>query len=530
MSAGIAFSTGAYSSTGTAPIASAASVSRTTTTTTPTQVHLPFSWSSPPFVAAGPGNRRAPPQSPSVPSPALLTAVSCPSRHLCVVTASNGEIWTSEKPLGPSAAWKKASIPGSPRVDSVYGRAFVGVSCSSNSFCAVVDSYGAILVSKDPTGGRSAWVRAFSDPDTISLNAIACIATALCVASNSEGDVVSSLDPGASDSHWTVSHITSRRHPEPLLAVACPSLSYCIAVSSEGHAYFTDKPGESRASWSQVQIDTDSAVFGDNAYGNELTSLSCPSTSLCVASDADGNVLSTTRPTQKQPWNSITPFGEKVPSSTAAISCASVSLCAYVDQSEAFVSHDPTGDQSAWQGLAHPVPGGYSFSAVGCAAPDFCMLAYPNGDIMAGSAATTDRSVLPAKAAADGDHSKPAVVSVTLGNTVPRVVIPATDQSVDRYQPELLTLTVVLGQEFVVMMSRPEVFPHPPEVSDPDVLGVPHGSLADCPKATTCYSFIPRSQGSARVTFVSHPCQPQSPQTPCNKFPLVSWFQVSVES
>lgn len=362
------------------PGASAASVSSTTQTTIPTPAHPPFSWSSPRFVAAGPGNHLAPPKSPLDPSPAAIQASSCPTTNLCVLPDLNGDIWTSKEPFGSSPTWHRATIPPSRRIDGIYGRSFDGVSCSSDSFCAAFDESGEIFVSKDPTGGASAWVSAFSDPNTLPLGGIACVSTRLCVATDdADGDVVSSRDPGAPHSHWTFSHITGRSE-EGLGAIACPSLSFCMALSKQGNAYFTDKPGASRTSWSHVEIDSDSRVGADSGdYGSNLTSLSCPSVSLCLATDEDGNILSTTQPTQTQPWKSTTPSPER---NRAVLSCGSVSLCVYVDSWGAFVSYDPTGGAGAWQGSDLPqLFGGFGFGAVSCVAPAFCMLTSPNGDI-----------------------------------------------------------------------------------------------------------------------------------------------------
>ena len=168
-------------------------------------------------------------------------------------------------------------------------------------------------------------------------------------------------------------------------AVSCPSRSFCLTISSDGNAYYSHDPGEPGESWTYVHIDTDNAVFGDNDYGNRLTSVSCPSISVCVTADADGNVLSTTDPGQNRPWTSVEPFG-KHEVGLPAVACVSVSLCALADESEVFISHDPTGSGLHWLRIAIAIPAGLDYtSALTCAVSSFCMLLYANGDVVYGS-------------------------------------------------------------------------------------------------------------------------------------------------
>src|SRR5664279_5486530 len=70
-----------------------------------------------------------------------LTAVSCPSRSLCVAVDATGAIITSSRPsTGP---WKRIIVPGA--------AAFNGVACPSESLCIAVDQAGDVVSSSDPS-------------------------------------------------------------------------------------------------------------------------------------------------------------------------------------------------------------------------------------------------------------------------------------------------------------------------------------------------------------------------------------------
>jgi hypothetical protein len=155
-----------------------------------------------------------------------------------------------------------------------------------------------------------------------------------------------------------------------------------VAVGSAGNAYFSNDPEEGH-SWAKVHLDHDGAVFGDNDYGDNLTSVSCPTISTCVTADADGNVLSTADIGQKHPWKSVELFG-KHQYGFPVVTCVSVSLCAVADTSEVFTSHDPTGSASLWKGTT-PAAGNFDPSGIGCTASNFCLLAYSNDEVVDGS-------------------------------------------------------------------------------------------------------------------------------------------------
>jgi hypothetical protein len=113
--------------------------------------------------------------------------------------------------------------------------------------------------------------------------------------------------------------------------------------------------------------------------------VSCPSTSVCVAFDSAGNVLSSIDPTGRaSAWTKTT---VEQGAFVDAVSCASVSLCvATTGTGDIFTSTNPTGGASAWT-KATVDPGG-SIDAISCPSVSLCIAAggdaaeYSNGIIL----------------------------------------------------------------------------------------------------------------------------------------------------
>ena len=77
--------------------------------------------------------------------------------------------------------------------------------------------------------------------------------------------------------------------------VSCPTSSFCLAADSRGAVLTTANPTAATPVWSQRQS-------VDNSFAHVVAS--CPSTALCVAVDDGGNVMATTNPTASTPtWS-----------------------------------------------------------------------------------------------------------------------------------------------------------------------------------------------------------------------------------
>lgn len=248
--------------------------------------------------------------------------MSCPSVSLCVAVGGIGRLFVSTNPTGDAAAWTSPDIdppPDGPR------HSLTAVSCPSASFCAAVDDAGHIFTTTDPTGGPGAWTvrtvspSAFGDP--LRFQNLSCASAALCVAGaaaeagDAAGSVAASSDPAGDANAWTVSRLPahSDTHGQgiDLTSLSCPSVSLCVAGSFDGR--FLSSTAPTSGVW----------TLGSIAVGGVW----CESQTLCFASGATssgGNtnpqLLQSTDPAAGK-WSvssSFWPFG---------VSCPSASLC-----------------------------------------------------------------------------------------------------------------------------------------------------------------------------------------------------------
>ena len=137
----------------------------------------------------------------------------------------------------------------------------------------------------------------------------------------------------------------------PLSSVSCPSTSFCAATDYDGNALTYDG-----TSWSlPLSIDP----------GNSLSSVSCPSTSFCVTTDNDGNAVTYSDASWSAPLEVDPSKGNLI-----SVSCATSSFCAAVDQ-------DGNGNAITYNGTSWTAPvrvdRGNGLAAVSCPTASFCM-------------------------------------------------------------------------------------------------------------------------------------------------------------
>ena len=122
-----------------------------------------------------------------------------------------------------------------------------------------------------------------------------------------------------------------------LAGVSCPSTSLCVAVDDAGDVLTSTDPAGGAGAWTVTDVDGSHALSG----------VSCPSTSLCVAVDSAGDVLSSTDPTGGgAAWNVVNVIEDD---RIVGVSCSSTSLCVAVDvDGNVLASSDPTGGAGDW--------------------------------------------------------------------------------------------------------------------------------------------------------------------------------------
>lgn len=139
-----------------------------------------------------------------------------------------------------------------------------------------------------------------------------------------------------------------------IYSVSCPSSSFCVAVGNNG-----DVVTYNGTSWSgPVNIDGSTILW----------SVSCPSSSFCVAGDYSGDILTYNGTS----WSS--PDNVDGTNTIMSVSCPSSSFCVAVDSGGDALTYNGTSWSSP-----EDVDGGKLMISVSCFSTDFCMAAAFSG-------------------------------------------------------------------------------------------------------------------------------------------------------
>jgi hypothetical protein len=296
-----------------------------------------------------------------------LRAVSCTTPHFCATVDPSGNAIRSNNPIPNPAAWKVENIdPGHPLL--------TGISCVP-SLCVATDSAGNRLALTNPSNPASAWT-APAGIDTTNLTGISCPAANLCVAVDSLGRVITSINPTGGMGAWTAAQADSSSNI--LRAVSCPSKTFCAAVDNKGNSVTSTNPTGGTTAWKLHPM-----IDGTN----NLAGISCPSASRCVAIEQPSgfaeNILTSTTPTANGAWKArnMEPAGQFF--TLFGVSCPSKTLCVVADDNgDIITSTNPTGAAAAWQ-RTH-VDDRYGFYAVSCSTVPLCVAGDQGGFVEIG--------------------------------------------------------------------------------------------------------------------------------------------------
>src|SRR5439155_4222284 len=126
-----------------------------------------------------------------------------------------------------------------------------------------------------------------------------------------------------------VDHQAPFGHVNSLHAVSCPTTGFCAAVDGEGNVLTSTNPTGGEGAWAIAPID--GQLTDPRSLGEVVTAISCPTTSLCVAVDNIGNVITSTNPGGgAQAWNAV---AVDAPHALLGVSCPTVTRCVAVDGS-----------------------------------------------------------------------------------------------------------------------------------------------------------------------------------------------------
>ena len=145
-----------------------------------------------------------------------------------------------------------------------------------------------------------------------------------------------------------------------LTGVSCTTTptTLCVASDANGNVVTSTNPTGGAAAWTVADADSSNALYG----------ISCPTAGLCVSVDSNGSVVTSSNPTGgASKWISEDADPGNFFSS---VSCSSATLCvAADDEGNVVTSTNPTGGPSAWK--VAPVDGSASvpeLSGVSCTA------------------------------------------------------------------------------------------------------------------------------------------------------------------
>lgn len=280
----------------------------------------------------------------------FIEGTACVSTTLCLAGTYLGDVYTSQD---PTSAW--SSTPAATGLYVLYS-----LSCPTASFClaAGIDSSGngEIATTTDPADGISATWTLFSPPDTL-LSSVSCFPDpglaaphALCLGDGEASDEVDvSTDGGAS---WAQEATRETYTTGFAGAFACPEGGpdnvVCIDGTGGGAVDYSDNADgspASSASWSSPLL-----LLGGISPVN-LFPQSCPSSSLCVASDDAGRILTSTDPGGgAAAWSSslVDPGGNGIEN----VACPTTSLCVAIDgHNDVLQSTDPAGGGGTWSAV-----------------------------------------------------------------------------------------------------------------------------------------------------------------------------------
>jgi len=296
-------------------------------------------------------------------------AISCPDAHHCVAVNYDGDVIVSTDPGGGSAAWTMTLVDPIATLAGESPQIMTGVSCADPRLCVAVDQAGNVVTSTNPGGGAAAWIVSGVDGQA-SLNGISCPAEQLCVAVGGlsangypAGVVLTSTNPAGGPGTWTAVDLNN----DTLTAVSCPSPSLCVATDANGDILTSTDPTGGARAWSSVGVDMGS---------NSPSAISCPSAALCVAVDPEGNVMTSTDPTGGGgAWTltSISADITRLPNFDS-VSCAGATLCVIGTQSDhVYMSTDPTAGSGAWIPVRVIPQGEAAMFGLSCPNNRFCV-------------------------------------------------------------------------------------------------------------------------------------------------------------
>ena len=220
-----------------------------------------------------------------------FTAISCPTASVCEAFAANstGSGGEATRTTDGGTTWANKAVPG------VYQT--LAISCPSRSTCEGVglNNRDYPLTLRTTNGGRTWSVKTLPLSEAQYLASVVCQSATVCEASGTKQAVplvIRTTNGGAS---WKPETVPTGLADGDISSLSCPSASVCTAIDPNGFMRTID----SGRKWSQEAL-----IAGISTVGV----LSCPSASTCVAAASAGQGEMTLHTTDSGiKWVSATP-------------------------------------------------------------------------------------------------------------------------------------------------------------------------------------------------------------------------------
>ena len=123
-----------------------------------------------------------------------------------------------------------------------------------------------------------------------------------------------------------------------LSGISCPSSSLCVASGANGSVATSIAPTSGRSTWTLADVDG----------SDYLTAVACPTPQMCIAMDPVGHVALSSNPSGGPGTWALA----SAPSGATSLSCPTAGFCAAAAAGYVYVTSDPAGGASGWTAAA----------------------------------------------------------------------------------------------------------------------------------------------------------------------------------
>ena len=242
-----------------------------------------------------------------------------------------------------------------------------------------MDQQNRVLISTDPARGAVSWRLAPGGPGRHldNVQQLSCPSSHLCVGLAGHY-VVSSVAPQRGGTAWSLLLV----NPDaPAFTVDCAATTQCVATNPDGQLLTSSDP-TGRTAWKLVRLDRSARRLWS-------ASLSCASATQCVAAFGDGRVFSTNNLTASTPtWDQTQLGSSHLPDRpvTLNVSCTAGNVCAAVAGGSVWASAAPgRSGQRRWRHVAidaGTAAAGDVLTSVACVAGQLCVAVDRAGHVL----------------------------------------------------------------------------------------------------------------------------------------------------